>query len=242
MGKARNTNYIFTFGNFGVGKSTLMAAICSYIQDSPEVRLRKNVDGNQEGMRLLMNDWMTALKKRQYPPQSRKGMILNIDVGLQGVGESKIIPITFLEMSGEDLNALDIRYYTDESEFNSLKSEFISYLKETKICLIVTSVETAESDDLLIDQFFEWLERYQVKSPILLVVSKWDKLEKKIPVDEFIKTRMPSTSKWLVDNNVGDCDFKKFSIGKTENDNKIISINLKDAEDISHWIAKFLYS
>lgn len=240
---SKNTNYVFTFGNLGVGKSTLLAGMCTYMQDSPHVKFRKDVIGNQKGIRLLMNDWMAALKSKKYPPQSRKGQILSINVGIQPIGNKEIKPITFLEMSGEDLRDIDIRISTEgeEEKFKEFQKQFVNYLKVTSICLIATSIETAAEDDLLIDQFFEWLERYKVKAPIGLVITKWDKLESNIQVSDFIQNNMPASTKWIKYNNIGEANIFKFSIGETDSDNNITNLNLEDSASLVKWFGDIFY-
>ena len=72
----RGTNYIFTFGNIGAGKSTILAAVCEFITRSDDVKLRKNIANNVVGTRFLIRDWLKNLSSSKFPPRSTSGQIL----------------------------------------------------------------------------------------------------------------------------------------------------------------------
>ena len=85
-----NTNYIFTFGNTEVGKSSLLASLCDFMNKSPDVLLRKNIN-NKDGHRFLREHWLDRFRKDLFPPRSNRGEIYEIDVGIQEVKDRKSV-------------------------------------------------------------------------------------------------------------------------------------------------------
>jgi GTPase SAR1 family protein len=229
-----NTNYIFTFGNVGVGKSTLMAAIAKILFEHTVVTHNpKNLKGNQ----FLLMQWLEKLNNLEFPPRSKKGEIFEIDMGVEffKAAESDFLQITFLEMAGEDLSAGDMR----EGD-GKLLEEFEQYIKSAKLFVIVTDVDSAKNDDLLIWQFFNKLMEYNLLStPIALVVSKWDLKSDQIDFKDFFNTNLVQTANWLRSEKLNNPKVFPFSIGKIADD-KIDQIDLKYTKDLSKWIYEIL--
>lgn len=230
-----NTNYIFTFGNVGVGKSTLMAAIAKILFEHAVVLHNpKNLKGNQ----FLLMQWLEKLNNYEFPPRSKKGEIFEIDMGVEfyKAEESELLQITFLEMAGEDLSSGDMR----EGD-GILLAEFEQYVKNAKLFLIVTDVNNAKKDDLLIWQFFNKLLEYNLLStPIALVVSKWDLLNNgQTDFKEFFNANLVQTANWLRSEKLNNPKVYPFSIGKISED-KIDQIDLKYGKDLSKWIYEVL--
>jgi len=225
-----NTNYIFTFGNVGVGKSTLMAAIAKILFEHAVVLHNpKNLKGNQ----FLLMQWLEKLNNFEFPPRSRKGEIFEIDMGVEfyKAEESEALPITFLEMAGEDLSAGDMR----EGD-GKLLEEFEQYIKTARLFVVVTDVNNAKKDDLLIWQFFNRLLEYNLlATPIALVVSKWDLKSDETDFQAFFNSNLVQTANWLRSEKLNNPKVFPFSIGKISND-KIDLIDLKYGKDLSKWI------
>lgn len=228
-----NTTYIFNFGNTGVGKSTLMASVANFIGNHPDVKLRMNVVYNQKGTSILLRDWLMKLNENKFPPITPVGHITQIDIGIQETNSSEIIPLTLLEMSGEDLRRIDLR---QQSEDNSeLKNDFQTLLKRSDLILLITSYDKAKEDDLLIHQFFEWMEYYQVNAPIALVITKWDLADVNLQVSDYVKAAMTYTSKFLINNTVGDAEIFEFSVGEVDTQG-IKALNVNASAKIAEWI------
>ena len=229
-----NTNYIFTFGNVGVGKSTLMAAIAKILFEHAVVLHNpKNLKGNQ----FLLMQWLEKLNNFEFPPRSKKGEIFEIDMGVEffKAEESEVLPITFLEMAGEDLSAGDMR-----DGDGKLLEEFEQYIKSARLFVIVTDVNNAKKDDLLIWQFFnKLLEHNLLSTPIALVVSKWDLKGDEADFKNFFNTNLVQTANWLRSEKLNNPKVFPFSIGKISED-KIDQIDLKYGKDLSKWIYEIL--
>jgi GTPase SAR1 family protein len=230
-----NTNYIFAFGNVGVGKSTIMAAIAKILFEHTVVLHNpKNLKGNQ----FLLMQWLEKLNSFEFPPRSRKGEIFEIDMGVEffKAEESNFLQITFLEMAGEDLSAGDMR----EGEYKLLE-EFEQYINAAKLFLVVTDVNSAKKDDLLIWQFFnKLLEHNLLDKPVALVVSKWDLKENQSDFKDFVNTNLVQTANWLRSEKLNNPKVFPFSIGKISEEDKIDTLDLKYTKDLSKWIYEIL--
>lgn len=223
--RKKDTNYIFTFGNVGSGKSTIMAAISKALFDNTTIISNPK---NEEGTRLLMNQWISNLNNNEFPPRSRQGDIFEIDIGIEFEEISKI---TFLEMSGEDLSLIDRR-----SNVETLNEKFKTYIKFSNVFLIVVDYNKAKSDDILLWQFFNHLLSSGADTSLIgLVISKWDLNPNKTALQEYVKTEMPQTYQWLFSDNIGESKVFSFSIGEVDK-NKIININLDDSIKIAKWL------
>jgi len=228
----KNTVYIFTFGNTGVGKSTLMAAITKFLATNTVIITNPN---NKDGTKMMAL-WLKNLNKKEFPPRSRVGDIFEIDLGIEFVNnDGDLLQITFLEMSGEDLNTIDLR----ENE-GELKEKFNEFLDKSRLFLVVTDCESAEEDDFLISQFFNLLyNRGADMSSVGLVVSKWDLNQTKKEKKEFVINSMPMTSNWLKSQYIDDAKVFTFSIGRAK-DEKILELNLNDSKEVAKWIYETL--
>lgn len=233
------TNYVFTFGNTEVGKSSMLASLCDFIHKSTHLQLRKNVLLNKEGHRFLREHWLDRFRSDMFPPRSNRGIIYEIDIGIQELNDSTILPITFLEMSGEDLMVFDS--IKADSDLEALKKKFIAYLNASKLILLVTTPRSCSEDDYTFDELFEIIDQNALSFPIGVIVTKIDTVtDKSIDQESFFKMNMPSTYKWITKhshNYPAKTFFYSTGIPDTSNLFKIGQKNYdRYAADVLKWI------
>lgn len=231
----KKTNYIFTFGNIGVGKSTLMTALSKVFFTKTVLHINPT---NPDGTRVLVTEWLENLNKSEFPPKTRLGEIIQIDIGAEFTrGEGETIKLTFLEMSGEDLVKVDMR---EKEEKGVLGDQFVAFIKVAKVFLVVTDYNRAQEDDMLIWQFFNTLTAYGADiSKVGLIISKWDLNRKSYGLEEFVSKKMPQTLTWLHSEEMEQSRVFSFTIGETEED-RILQLSLKDSEEIIRWLHECL--
>lgn len=239
----RNTNYIFTFGNTEVGKSSLLASLCDYIHKSPDLQLRKNVLNNKEGHRFLREHWLDRFRQDMFPPRSNRNKIYEIDVGIQELNQEYPLPITFLEMSGEDLMVFDSMYADPELE--SLKQKFVTFLNESKIIILVTTPSTCSKDDYTFDELFEIIDQKELEFSIGVVITKIDTINNKnIDLQEYVHQNMPSTYKWILKHNTRYPTKSFIYSTGTPDSSDVFKIETKNytqyADEILEWIYEIL--
>ena len=228
----QKTNYTFVFGNVGVGKSTLVAALAKYF--SLKTVIHTN-EFNTTGQSYLF-DWLTHLNKKEFPNPSNPGNIIEIDLGIEfHNGDDDILKITFLEMSGEDLVKIDLRENGDKQ----FEEKFIQYILASKLFIIVTDPEHAADDDFLIWQFFNKLSNNGADmSTLALVIAKWDMVDNQ-NIKDFVKKNLPQTSNWLQSNNIENARVFPFSVGSVSN-NSIQNLDFNDCKKLGEWIYQIL--
>jgi ABC-type cobalamin/Fe3+-siderophores transport system ATPase subunit len=236
-----NTNYIFTFGSVGSGKSTLMATLTRFLSEKATLHINpKNINGT----RLYLKDWLKKLEKQEFPPRSLTGEIVEVDLGIQfrNTNEEDSLIITFLEMSGEDLQKVDIK-----TGDGMLTANFVTYIKNAKMFLIVTDFDSAKDDDQLIFLFLnKLLNEYKINIyAVALIISKWDLSEGKINVRDFVAENMKLTKNWLESSNIEEPRVFTFSVGKVQSnlpdsESKIVQLLLDDSKKIITWIEEKL--
>ncbi len=227
-------NFIFSFGASARGKSTIFAAMSLFLFKHPTIRFIPNLKTNPEGASLLTTHWIKKLESGRFPPKTRMDEIIRIDTALSKEQEEDYRPIVYLEMSGEDLEKVDV------ASDKRLGEKWEEYLVRSKILFLVTSVDAAKEDDILFWQFFTWLDILNIKVPIALIVSQWDKLGRSsLSPTEFVSSNMPVTRKELVARVSQNTKVFKFEIGDVEvvnGENTIKKMKLSDCENILKWI------
>ena len=262
--------YVSTVGSAGVGKSTLLAAICYYLQTNPEFIFRYDIDEKaRKGLHLLIDDWLESLADSNFPPTTRRGELIEIDIGIQKIEAEAILPLAFLEMSGADFyDAFDI---LKKPESNNMKlTESIGDILENSDLIIVMAEcgDTNEEQALFVELFFEHYHQIirELNIPILFVVSKIDLLNKgkrlnfkqrrpgsrfvaDVSIDrdkidsenlrEIVRENFPNTLGFL--KSLPDAEVLPFSVGQVaQQENKIISLDTSYVKPIAEWIYKTL--
>jgi GTPase SAR1 family protein len=236
----RKSSYIFTFGNVGVGKSTILATLASYLQTSDRVLFRMNIS-NKEGTRLLIKDWLPAISSGDFPPTTRKGGIWEIDLGFEAIENPEIKKgFTFLEVSGEDLREIDLAHYKGE-----FPQKIEDFLKLADIFIVVVACNSVKEDDYLVAQFFETLLKHNISKPVALVISKWDLVDSQYgTAADFVNYSMPLTRQWMSSTHVLNPAVFSFSVGVVDNTTsdkaKILELDFSDTESLAEWLYQTL--
>jgi hypothetical protein len=239
--KERNSNFIFFFGNPQSGKSVILASLLYQFSTEYGVLSPRNDVQNSKEVQTLLHDFYENMRRGVLPERTSMGKVLEIDLLFEPNNKSKKVPpvnITFLEASGEDL-----RMIRRGGNFQSHISKYLTSGLPISF-ILVTSFETAEQDDILINEFLDELQRKgkNLKNyKIILVISKWDlsgSLEIDSPdiLDDFVKTHLRRTSQRI---DSFELDKTYFTIGSIESRHGKQEITLLDprtASVLSNWI------
>lgn len=246
-------NFIFAFGNLGVGKSTLLASLVHLLY------LRAPIHGNSNNRdgKVMLLDWVEKLRDQEFPIRSRIGEILEIDVKTKWITSiENLKKITFLEMSGEDLTIeIDIRKIrlgisnegkdmlinsASDNDHLPLNVRLRNYLKLSKIFLLITDVESAREDDQLMFQFFDYLRESGIRKPAAaLIITKWDMVGNFQTVESFVREKMPQTLRHFESDYLAEKRIFPFSVGEVDS-TKIKNLNLEYSKEIITWILENL--
>lgn len=231
------TAYIFTFGNVGAGKSTLLASLAKYLQKTDSFLFRINLK-NRRGSKLLLREWLAEMEMGNFPPTSRVGEIIEVDLGIEDFNGREKIGMTFLEISGEDLREIDA---SNEEHSGEFADEIKYFIERASLFIIVISSDRAKLDDSLSAQFFEKLIEYEIDAPVLLVVSKWDLTDCPVgEMPEFVRTNLTHTWQWLNSDRFTIAEAMPFSVGKVLLEDRraarISEMNLDYSRNLLKWI------
>ena len=150
--KNRDSNFVFFFGNPQSGKSVILASILYHL--SSQVGVLRPILGspNSQEVQTLLHDFYENIRQGYLPERTTVGKVLEIDLVFEPNNKSKkVVPInlTCLEASGEDLRAI-----RRGGNFQSHISKYLSSDVPLTF-IIVTSYDTADQDDTLINEFLD---------------------------------------------------------------------------------------
>lgn len=239
--KKRDSNFVFFFGNPQSGKSVILSSMLYYLSSQVGVLRPKIGTPNSNETQVLLYDFYENIQQGILPERTTVGKVLEIDLIFEPNNKSKkILPVnlTFLEASGEDLNAI-----RRGGNFQSHISKYLSSDVPLTF-IIVTSYDTAHQDDTLINEFLDELERKGKNlNPVnvILVISKWDKsgrmdVESSEELESFITDNLRRTSQRM---NAYELSKTFYTIGNVESKDgkqRIDCVNLDTAAVLSNWL------
>jgi len=237
----RDSNYVFFFGNPQSGKSVILSSMLYHLSSQVGVLRPKIGVPNSKEVQTLLYDFYENIRQGFLPERTTVGNVLEIDLVFEPNNKSKKVPpinLTFLEASGEDLSAIK-----RGGNFQSHISKYLSSNVPLTF-IIVTSYDTADQDDTLINEFLDELERNEKNLRpvnIILVVSKWDlsgrmDVESPEELEHFIANNLRRTSQRFDANELSKTFY---TIGNVESRNglqQITLLNLDTASVLSNWL------
>ena len=216
----KQSNFVFLFGDKGVGKSSMIASMLNRISSDPgfEVEVLRN-ESNNAGTRYVL-DFRDALKSKKFPDRTENSDTFQLDVIFykrdsngQRLGGT---PLTFIDISGENLNTVSIK---KTGNFPPMVDLYFKADRIPMLFLLVTTPEKASEHDSLFNEFLDYIVSKDPKfrdSNVCLVVTQYDRFKEYtngLQIDQFIKQRMPlSFGRFLSKKN----GFTYFSVGDVQ--------------------------
>lgn len=205
----RNTNFIFFFGKPAAGKSHMMASLIHYMKtcDLGDLIISKN---NRRDAHLLVQDMFESIHTGTFLNRTASqigGTEPPTEIDLIFRPKDHRLPVmnfTFLEMSGENLELVQVRSSNQQS--GKLPDTIETYLNCPNLKLsffLLAGHDEAQRDGQVIDSFLDYLiqkdekfDRYKY----LLAITKWDtyKGEYRNSVEEFVDKFMPHIYQRLI--------------------------------------------
>lgn len=239
--KNRDSNFVFFFGNPQSGKSVILSSLLYHLSSQAGV-LRPIIGSpNSQEVQTLLYDFYENIRQGFLPERTTVGKVLEIDLVFEPNNKSKKVQpinLTFLEASGEDLSAI-----RRGGNFQSHISKYLSSNVPLTF-IIVTSYDTADQDDTLINEFLDELERKGKNlRPInvILLISKWDlsgrmDVESPEELDYFISNNLRRTSQRFDANELSKSFYTIGNIESKDGRQKITLLNLDTAKVLSNWL------
>lgn len=239
--EGRETNFIFIFGKPAVGKTAITASLINHLSTDCDYGNLVGIDNG--GGRILLEKIRNTIRDKRFPDRTKVGTLTEIDFKFEPLNKSKgNLWLTFLEMSGEDLNKVEL----NENNPSQLPTDIDVFFRANNLSMIfilVTSHQDANKDDSLMVTFLDYIIgkdlRFQ-NSRILLLVSQWDTFVGEIDTEEFIRTRMPLTYARLRKNSNAIRNFSMGRITTADGQPRIQEYDSEPAEKVFHWIYETL--
>jgi hypothetical protein len=237
-----DSNFIFSFGESQIGKSVIIASMIYHMYaDGGTLRPKQSAQSNQEA-EILLYDMLDGLKRGKLPKRTAVEQVTRLDFVFDPKNKSKTVKpinLTFLEMSGEDLQQVRRGGALHKSIDDYLNAEIpINFF-------LVTDYENATNNDALMISFLRKIEseRRKYKSVnAILIITKWDKSGSKRPRSEeefetFLRENMPLTNGQINANSL----FRTYyTVGDVETDeegnSRITNLNLDTAKNLTEWL------
>jgi len=247
--RERKTNFVFLFGRPGSGKTAIISSLCHYLSTNPSGALELRNSDNKEGMFFLKEIFRKG-KAGHFLDRTARNKITEIDLMYTPRKPKKPMNLTFLEMSGEDLTKVELRKddYSGATSGGILPDNIDVYLKCPKIkmiFLLVTEWKKAETDDILMFEFLDYVRKKQKafrKPQVLLLVSKWDTYDgiHYNNIDAFVRENMKLTYNLLTQIEGSISYFTVGNVVEMENDDTreplIADMDPTQSDVVKRWI------
>jgi len=226
----KDKQVVFMFGSPKSGKTAVLGSMVQAMQ-RPDVNgrffLHGAADSYFKGGLIWWEEVRSAFKDKKFPRRTLTGGTIQIHAEFQPPDSIKPLNFVFLEMSGEDLETVEI---SDKGGY-SFKFHIDQFLRITTLkmaFIIVTSWQDAKKDDAMISDFLNYINekaQHLKGNRFIVLITKWDTK----PGDpnesalDFIKRNMPATAnKIAAAHNV----VQPFSVGT------VIHLPVADGGDI----------
>jgi hypothetical protein len=227
-----NTNFVFLFGGPQRGKTVVTASVVSFMHDiqlakgraEPHNRKKKDKltarSAGDDAGDILLDKILAFRAERIFPERTvlvgdKDPIFVNVRFTPNDSRDHKPLNFTFLEMPGDSLKAI----LAPQGGRGDLPSNIDVFFRadnaKSKLSFIlVTDHDSAAADDRLLSSFIDYViaecEGFDA-ARFLLLVSKWDEYDGKLPLKEFVLKAMPLTFGKLYDPKHS---MSPFSIGK----------------------------
>lgn len=247
----KDTNYIFLFGRPATGKSYITASMIYYMKNSKLGDLNLSPTTSRESQ-LLFDDLYDNFGTGKIIDRTNATVTTPYELDLVFTPKDSRLPpmkITFLEMSGENLQKVQI--LRNDPNSGKLSDDIDIYFLCHNIKLIfflVADHEHAAEDSKAIDKFLQYVFHKDIKfnnANYLLAITKWDTYNgRHKKIEGFTTETMPNIHNRLINESVGNA-ITHYSIGKilTRNvngvDTQLIQeINTERADSVTKWLYK----
>jgi len=145
--------------------------------------------------------------------------------------------IFFIVLLYKKQSGIDIRKRNSDNK--EIVKKFEVFIKKSKLFLLVTDVNNAKKDDTLFLQFIQHLQFHSVRTPVALIISKWDELTSNstnhISLDDFVGYNMEHIDKKMRTANLNYKGVFAFSVGDVDS-GIIKELKVDNCSQVATWI------
>jgi hypothetical protein len=190
------TNFLFLYGDTQAGKSAICSSLIYYLMTHPNIgKFTDRIQQSEAGQDFIRRSIGKISQKRFLERTAIESVSLSGGRFEPKNRKFNSIPITFMEMAGEELRNLVAPRGTTE-----FPQHIDVYLNDKDLnltfILVVRHDTVSHEKDLMMADFIDYLrskdKRFE-KSNILLLVSQWDSYKGDKSIERFVETFLPLT-------------------------------------------------
>ena len=200
----RQTNFIFLFGAAQRGKTVITSSIVNFLSSIDAkgelAPFKLTHDATVDEGRALLTKMRRLHANQRFPERTllvgnNEPIYVNVKFTPNRELDSDTLSMTFLEMPGDLLGKVD-----SPTGVGSLPASINAFMRVDGLkpaFILITSPETAFDDDQTIVSFIEYITELDPRfntSRFLLLVTKWDMYQGKLPIADFVAQTMPGTN------------------------------------------------
>lgn len=233
------TNFVFLYGDSQTGKSAICASMLHFIMTNADVGFFEERGlGHGEG-KSFIRDAVRAMSKKRFLPRTGHDSVTLAGGRFQPAKKGfSSIPITFMEMAGEECRNL-----VAPVEGKPFPKHIDLFLNDQSLNLVFMMVinhdAVTHEKDLLLSDFVDFIRSKDARfrgSRILLLVSKWDSYANDLTVGQFVQQFLPLTYASLSKNDNCILAYKVGRVRKVDGEPYIDSFDKESPRKTLQWL------
>jgi hypothetical protein len=235
------TNFLFLYGDAEAGKSAICSSLIYYLMTHPDVGKFTDRGQQSEGGQDFIRRSVDEIGQRRFLGRTSKETV-SLAGGRfapQKKGFSPI-PLTFMEMAGEELRTLVAPRGTD-----GFPKHIDVYLNDKSLKLIFVLVvrhdTVSHEKDMMMANFIDYLRSKDesfASAKILLLVSQWDSYRGDKSIGAFVREFLPLTHAALSYRESAISAYSVGDISTVDSRPYITRLNEESPARLIRWIYK----
>lgn len=245
-------SYFFIYGPSGAGKTVIIGSIYEYLNTYRSADFRDTLTNLNRGEipyeragNQLLNQFIQRSEEQEFPNRtattlSERGNIpKHLNFKFEPADPKKPdFPFCFMDMAGEDLEKID--FNSNRPLPKSIRT-YVEDVPKKNLCFIyvldpMEDRKNKTEQTQLFNAFINLIDQNNHrKTPVLLLVSKWDAVDEYDDVELYLKDKHKKI--WGVIQQAGrNFTFAEFSIGEVDENKKIKKYDPIYPERVFKWM------
>jgi hypothetical protein len=233
------TNFLFIYGDHQAGKSAICASLIYHLMTSHDLGSFDGRSHHGPGSNVFINRAVESIRSKRFLVRTPLETVTLAGGRFTPKNRQfRAIPITFMEMAGEDLMQL-----VAPPGAGRFPKEIDLYLKDKSLniffVLVIRHQDAIASKDLNLSNFIDYLREKDSRfknSRILLLVSQWDSYRRGRDVKTFVEEFLPVTAAALHHSRNAIATYSVGEITSVEDAPYIASLNNNSPRILMRWL------
>lgn len=233
------TNFLFLYGDHKSGKSAICSSLVYHIMTHPDVgQFTDRLQQPTTSQEFIQKAIAKISDKRFLPRTDLDTVTLAGGRFVPKNSRFASIPLTFMEMAGEELRLLVAPAGT--AGFPKHIDVFLNDDSLNIVFILVIRHDTVSTNkDLMLRDFLEYVRSKNNKfenSRILLLISQWDNYKGDFGVDAFVEEYLPLTYAALSSSSNSIATYSVGHVTTVDSEPYIATLNPESPQKVLRWI------